>query len=193
MWTKAMLVAAATGGIVLAPMHNWTADLNPMPGHRITGRATFDGSEKDVVKVNLTLENAPVNTTVQWHIHQGACSQPDAEIIGEKSAYTPAQTDASGRANSSVSVPVNLNASGYSIRVHAPRDTSQMNYPQADTTTRDTTMIRDTTVTDTTTSNRDINSTQQKTTTWQSQNPGGDELAACGDLRPDDTERANRQ
>jgi hypothetical protein len=216
---KAMLVAAAAGGLFLPPMHNWTADLSPLPGHRISGNATFNGDTKDVVKVSLTLENAQPNSTVQWHIHKGACSMTEAPIVGKESDYSPVPSDGSGRVNTTATIPINLNVGGYSIRVHQSGDSanrSQDYYRNQDSTrrdttmSRDTTMPRDTTVTDTTMRRDSMPTTQREDSTmqrdtsstskWQDStnrtmsSQGQDKnLAACGDLRPQGGEKANRQ
>ena len=188
MWkTNALLVAAAAGGLVVLPMHNWVADLTPTTGTKVSGTATFNGDTKDVTKVTLTLENAQPNATVAWHVHQGACTAADAPVIGKESDYMPATADGSGRVNTSVSLPINLNASGYSVRVHEKSDTTSRKdyYRSQDSTSRDTTMMRDTTMSST------------KDTTWKNPSPTPSDskspsVSACGDLRPQSGEKANR-
>ena len=193
MVTKALLVAVAAGGLAVPAMHNWTADLTPMPGHKISGTATFDGDTKNAVKVSLTLENAQPNSTVRWHIHQGACSKTDAPIVGKDDAYTAAQTDGSGRVNTTASLPINLNVGGYSIRVHEtvdPTKTTSDPYKSQDSTARkDTTVTRDTTYKRDTT----MQSSPSSSSSMASQPKSGDDLAACGDLKPQGGEKANRQ
>jgi hypothetical protein len=196
MITKALLIAAAAGGlIVLPPMHKWTADLTPMPGHRISGSATFDGDTKNEVKVSLTLENATPNSSIAWHIHKGACSATDAPIIGKDSEYTPAQADGSGKVTTTVSLPINLNVGGYSVRVHAPAEaaTPKTEVKTDSTMSRDTTPMRtDTTVARDTSAWKSKDATKKYEPTTPSSNPGKPELAACGDLRLQGGEKANR-
>jgi hypothetical protein len=218
MGTKALLVAAAAGGLIVPAMHNWTADLTPMPGHRVSGTATFNGDTKNEVKVSLTLENATPNSSLKWHIHQGACSRTDAPIIGKESSYSPVQADGSGRVNTTVTLPINLNVGGYSVRVHESGGAdANRDYYRSDSTaqrdtsaTRDTTMQRDTTMSRDTTMRRDTmmqreDSTYKRDTTasrWQdtsktsssmTNQQKSDDLAACGDLKPQSGEKANRQ
>ncbi len=154
MWNvSAMLVAAASGGLMIPAMHNWTADLKPTPGHQVSGTATFNGDTKDVVKVSLTLENAQPNTTLTWHVHKGACAVTDGPIVGKQSAYAPVQVDGSGRVNTTVDLPMDLNGSTYSVRVHESADLTK---------------------------------------SAQAKNPEAGP-AACGELRAQGNEKANRQ
>jgi len=229
---KGLLVAAAAGGLVIPAMHNWTADLSPMPGHRVSGNATFNGDTKDVVKVSLTLENAQPNSSLRWHVHKGSCSMTDAPIVGKESSYSPVQADGSGRVNTTVSLPMNLNVGGYSIRVHESGDSSNRTnrdyYRSQDSTTRrdssmtrDTTMRRDTTMTRDTTMRRDTTmptthredstmnrsrwqdttrnrysqtqDSSRRTSSSMTGTPKSNDVAACGDLRPQGGEKANRQ
>jgi hypothetical protein len=189
MWnTKATLVAAALAGLGIPVMHNWTADLTPMPGHRVSGTATFNGDTKDVVKVSLTLENAQPNSTVKWHVHKGACTETNAPIVGKESAYPAAQADGSGRVSTTVNVPGNLNESGYSVRVHEDSSNpSGKDYYKS----QDSTMSRDTTMHQDKMYPRDTTKSQwpAKATSDKSEKLA---TAACGDLKPQTGEKANR-
>jgi hypothetical protein len=188
MWNlKAIAIAAGLAGLSVPMMHDWTASLTPMPGHRISGTATFNGDTKDVVKISLTLENAQPNSTLKWHVHKGACTETSAPIVGKESEYPAATADGSGRISTTLNLPLNLNQSGYSVRVHenadgANKDNRDYYKSQDSTMMKDTTMHRD----------RMYPRDTTKSSQWSPKSSDKLETAACGDLKPATGEKANR-
>jgi hypothetical protein len=74
-------------------------------------------------RVTLNLSNAPQNTSLAWHIHQGKCGSNGA-VVGPDTMYQPLQTDAQGTATATASITASIREKGdYYADVHSSSDT----------------------------------------------------------------------
>lgn len=86
----------------------------PMPGG-----PTSETLGSNQVRITLTINGAPANTTMAWHLHQGKCGSNGA-LIGDANAYTPVQVDGSGSATATTTISAALQERGeYYADVHA--------------------------------------------------------------------------
>jgi hypothetical protein len=73
-------------------------------------------------RATVSITNAPQNSTLSWHVHQGKCGSNGA-VVGTATAYMPIKVDARGSGTASASVTATLQEKGeYYADVHASPD-----------------------------------------------------------------------
>jgi hypothetical protein len=169
------LTAALSGGLMVAKMNDWVADLNPVAGHKLRGTAVLTSEAKGKTSINLTLSDAEPNARLQWDLNKGPCAMANAPVYPRSGAFPPLRSDQNGRVSTTVMVAMDIDESVYSLRV----DEKAGGASSYDPMTRDTTMR-----------GRDPVADRDPTRAATSSSLGsGEEMAACGDLRPKGSSR----
>jgi hypothetical protein len=169
------LTAALSGGLLVARMNDWVADLNPVAGHKLSGTAVLTSEAKGKTSITLTLSDAEPNAMLQWHLNKGPCAMTSAPVYPRSGAFPPLRSDQNGRVSTTVMVAMDIDESVYSVRVHEKASGASSYDPMA----RDTTMR-----------GRDPAAGRDPTRGPTSSSMGSrDEMAACGDLRPKGSSR----
>jgi hypothetical protein len=109
----------------------WSATLKPSNGSTVSGSATADGvGSADSTLVKISIQGAPPNASLPWHIHNGKCGATTA-VIGGEASYPKLQTSSSGTAEGTATIAVRpVKAGAYAVQVH--RGTATPAKPGAD-------------------------------------------------------------
>ena len=97
----------------------WTANLTPQGGGLVTGSATLTPMAGTRTQVVVTVQGAPPNVNLPWHIHRGTCSAP-GPIFGAQGSYPMLGTSGDGRAQLQTELLLNPPTVGtHVVDIHA--------------------------------------------------------------------------
>ncbi len=124
-WKSPLVVAvglasfAACGGghhVDTTPVSGgWTADVQGVGGHSLSGFATVTLVGADQTRANLTLSGAQPGTTYDWRLRAGACGDEGAPIQG---TFPELETSDAGTASATVTLDQGLDVDGsYTLEV----------------------------------------------------------------------------
>ena len=98
----------------------WTANLTPQSGTTVAGSATVTPTPDNRTRVSISVQGAPPNINLPWHVHSGLCGGGGGPAHGSAGAYPMLGTSGDGRARLQVDLLVPPPSTGsYYVDVHA--------------------------------------------------------------------------
>ena len=109
----------ATAGASVSPQR-WSVRLNPSSGNSKMGSATITAVPEQRTRVSISVQGAPPNTNLPWHIHTGFCGGVGGPVLGSAGAYPMLGTAGDGRAQLQVDLNMPTPTGGsHHVDVHA--------------------------------------------------------------------------
>ena len=83
------------------------------------GSATVTPTPDGRTRVSITVQGAPANTNLPWHIHPGICGGGSGTVFGSAGAYPMLGTTGDGRARLQVDLSMSPPSGAHHVDVHA--------------------------------------------------------------------------
>lgn len=98
----------------------WSVRLIPSSGSTAMGSATITAVPEQRTRVSISVQGAPPNRNLPWHIHTGFCGGVGGPVLGSAGAYPMLGTAGDGRAQLQVDLNMPTPTGGsHHVDVHA--------------------------------------------------------------------------
>lgn len=107
-------------GTLLAPVavDRWTVKLASMHDSSLTGSAAVETKGTAALVIAVTVDGAPANSSLRWHLHNGPCDAIGA-VVGNDGMYPYLKTATGNHTTVNATINARLTTGNkYSIQIH---------------------------------------------------------------------------